>query len=56
LLDYAQLKADKFRQNVSKLNILETVEKVISIQRKQADDKGVRLHAEFEKFENTLRE
>jgi len=46
------LKADKFRKNISKINILETVEKVISIQRKQADDKGVRLHAHFKDNQN----
>ena len=47
LLDYAQIKADKFRKNFRRFNIRETVDKVMSIQLKSADDKGVRLHADF---------
>jgi signal transduction histidine kinase len=47
LLDYAQIKADKFRKNFRRFNIRETVEKVMSIQLKSADDKGVRLYADY---------
>ena len=31
LLDYAQIKAGKFRKNITKFNIRDTVEKVMSI-------------------------
>jgi signal transduction histidine kinase len=47
LLDYAQIKAEKFRKNFRRFNIRETVDKVISIQRKSADDKGVHLNADY---------
>ena len=37
LLDYAQIRADKFRKNISKFNVVDTVKKVIAIQQQQAD-------------------
>ena len=36
LLDYAQIKSGKFRTNISKFNICQTIQKVISIQKEQA--------------------
>ena len=48
LLDYAQIKADKFRKTITKFNIVETVQKVIQMQQKQADEKNVNLCLEFE--------
>ena len=38
LLDYAQIKSDKFRKNIAMFNIIESVEKVMSIQRTKAND------------------
>ena len=40
-LDYAQIKAGKFRINNVKFNIKEAIEKVMSIQRKKATDMGI---------------
>mgnify|MGYP000913038103 FL=1 len=48
LLDYAQLKSGKFRKNISKFNIMKTVQKVIKIQEQKALKKGIRLFANFE--------
>lgn len=36
LLDYAQIKAGKFRKNVQSFNIRNAIEKVMCIQRKKA--------------------
>lgn len=47
LLDYAQIKADKFRKTITKFNIIDTVKKVIQMQQKQADAKNVKLALEF---------
>ena len=41
LLDYAQIKAGKFRKNVSVFDIRESIEKVMCIQRKKAEEKGL---------------
>lgn len=41
LLDYAQIKAGKFRKNISEFNIRKSVEKVMSIQRLNAQKKGI---------------
>ena len=47
LLDFAQLKAGKFRKNISKFNIRDTVKKVMRIQRRKADAAGIELIAKF---------
>jgi len=36
LLDYAQIKAGKFRKNIKRFNVRESVQSVIDIQLKQA--------------------
>ena len=41
LLDYAQIKSDKFRKNISSFNIVESVEKVMCIQRMKAVDQKI---------------
>ena len=41
LLDYAQIKADKFRKNISTFNIIESVEKVMCVQRMKAEDQNI---------------
>lgn len=47
LLDFAQLKAGKFRKNYSSFNIRETVKKVMRIQKKKAEAAGIQLLARF---------
>ena len=50
LLDYAQIKAGKFRKNISTFDIRESVEKVMCIQRKKADEKGLEFYVQYENF------
>ena len=47
LLDYAQIKAGKFRKNISTFNIRDVIEEVVSIQRSKAQAKGIDLPIEF---------
>jgi len=47
LLDFAQIKAGKFRRNIQTFNIRESIEKVMSIQKKQALSHGIHLYATF---------
>jgi signal transduction histidine kinase len=47
LLDFAQIRAGKFRINKKRFNIRETVASVMSIQESQAKIQGVSLRAEF---------
>ena len=47
LLDYAQIKAGKFRKNIKKFNIREAVQSVIDIQYRQANTRGLKLFSEF---------
>ena len=46
-LDYAQIKTGKFRKNITKFNIRDTVEKVIKMQSKKALDTKIKLFASF---------
>jgi hypothetical protein len=39
LLDYSQMRNGKFRKNISKFNIIKTIEQVMAIQRMQAKQK-----------------
>lgn len=47
LLDYAQIKAGKFRQNITTFNIRNSVEKIMSIQRLNAETKGIMFDVEY---------
>ena len=47
MLDFAQIKGDKFRKNIEKFDIKETIEKVMCIQRQKANDKGLDFGVEF---------
>ena len=47
LLDYAQIKSEKFRKNVAFFNVIDCVENVMSIQRAKADDQGIEFYATF---------
>ena len=48
LLDYAQIKAGKFRKNIESFDLMESVEKVISIQQQNAKAKGIGLCVVYE--------
>ena len=48
LLDYAQIKAGKFRKNVQSFNIRNAIEKVMCIQRKKALQNGIDFSVEYE--------
>jgi signal transduction histidine kinase len=50
LLDYAQIKAGKFRKNISIFNIRESIEKVMCIQRKKAEERGIDFSAVYKNF------
>ena len=43
MLDFAQIKAGKFRKNIQEFNIVDAIEEVMSIQREQAKLKKVSL-------------
>ena len=47
LLDYAKIKADKFRKNTSTFNIIESVEKVMCVQRQKAEDQNIQFYATY---------
>ena len=47
MLDYQQIKKGKFRKNISKFNIVNTIDDVMRIQRMQAKDKNLVLKSEF---------
>ena len=51
LLDYAQIKAGKFRKNISTFDIRESIEKVMCIQREKANEKGIQFEAKFLNFQ-----
>ena len=47
LLDYAQIKAGKFRKNIEKFNIRTAIEDVMSVQRQKALELGIAFFATF---------
>ena len=47
-LDYSQIKAGKFRKNITRFNIRKSIEKVVSIQKLKADSKGLSMPIVFE--------
>ena len=50
LLDYAQIKSNKFRINLAKFDIRDTVEKIMCIQREKAKASNLEFEAEFVNF------
>ena len=48
LLDFAQIKAGKFRKNVKVFNIRNAIKDVMSIQRLKAEKNGIDLQDEYE--------
>ena len=47
LLDFAQMKAGKFRKNVKKFDVKEIIEETMSIEQEKAKNKGVELKVEY---------
>jgi len=56
LLDYAQIKAGKFRSNVTKFNIREAVAKVMTIQKLKAVEHELNFFASFDNICETPEE
>jgi signal transduction histidine kinase len=52
LLDFAQIKADRFRQNIKSFNIRDCVEKVMLMLQQKAIEKDIDFMVEFETFED----
>ena len=48
LLDYAQIKAGKFRKNIKKFNLRDAIEKIMCIQRKKAEENGIKFSVIYE--------
>ena len=47
MLDYGQIKSGKFRKKFTTFNVRELIREVISIQKRQADEKNIDLYATF---------
>mmetsp|Transcript_26458 Transcript_26458/g.40393 ORF Transcript_26458/g.40393 Transcript_26458/m.40393 type:complete len:114 (-) Transcript_26458:793-1134(-) len=47
LLDFAQIKSGNFRKNIKSFNIRETVDNVMCIQRRKAEQQKIELKATF---------
>jgi signal transduction histidine kinase len=54
MLDSALLKAGKFKKNESEFNISKTVQKVIDMQKTEANEKGISLCYENLTFDDAL--
>lgn len=54
LLDYAQIKSNKFRKNITKFNLRDAVEQVMSVQRQKAEEQGLLFYATFEGETNII--
>ena len=52
-MDYSQIKSDKFRKKIEATNIRKTIDTVMTIQKKNAADKGIQLLAKFPGFSET---
>ena len=50
LLDYAQIKAGKFRQNYEMFDIRDAINKVMSVLQQKAQDKQIKFGARYENF------
>ena len=54
LLDFAQIKAGKFRKNIKQFDIRKIVEEVMCIQRNEANQKQINFEAKFENIPHNL--
>lgn len=46
-LDYSQIKAGKFRTNITKFDVVKSVDKVMAIQRQKAKELGLKFTRKF---------
>ena len=47
LLDFAQIKAGKFRKNIIEFNIRSAIEQVMCIQRQNVDENEIKFYATY---------
>lgn len=47
LLDFSQIKAGKFRKNITRFNIRESIEKVMDMQRAKTEEQGLDFFSNF---------
>ena len=47
LLDFAQMKAGKFRKNIQEFDVKDIIDEMMSIEQEKAKNKGVSLHVEY---------
>ena len=52
LMDYSNINSDKFIKNITKFDIRETVETIMTIQQNQAKETNIKFTAEFENIKN----
>ena len=53
LLDYAQIKANKFRKVLKTFNIRDSIESVMCIQRQKAKEQGIEFYPQFVNISQT---
>ena len=51
LLDYAQIKAVKFRLNIQPFDIIDAIENVMTIQKLKAQERGIDFYIVAENFD-----
>ena len=54
LLDFAQIKAGKFRINIKEFNVREAFQEVLSVQKEKASGKGLDLSIKYENISESL--
>ena len=54
LLDYAQIRAGKFRKNLKTFDIREAIEKVMCIQRRKAQAQNIDLEVEYHDIKDPM--
>jgi two-component system, sensor histidine kinase and response regulator len=47
LLDFSQIKSGKFRKNISRFNIRDSIKKVMDMQRSKADEQAIDFFCSF---------
>ena len=46
-MDYAHIKSNKFKPNIKPFNVIDTINKVMKIQRDKAEAQGLQFSSEF---------
>jgi two-component system sensor histidine kinase/response regulator len=47
LLDFSQIKSGKFRKNISRFNVRDSIKKIMDMQRSKADEQGIDFFCSF---------